>query len=65
MRPIPLLLCFALAVLVNGQNAESPYLDSLWKVYRAAAHNDPDRLLTLHAIVNETPYADPDSAHAR
>ncbi|MBK7751958.1 MAG: tetratricopeptide repeat protein [Flavobacteriales bacterium] len=63
MRPIPLLLCFALAVLVNGQNAESPYLDSLWKVYRAAAHNDPDRLLTLHAIVNETQYDDPDSAH--
>ncbi|MBK8339253.1 MAG: hypothetical protein IPK99_04285 [Flavobacteriales bacterium] len=44
------------------QTSDSPYLDSLWQVYRTPGQDDHERLLLLHEIVDETRYENSDSA---
>jgi len=59
MRPLLSTALLALAALCTGQDH---YLDSLWNVYRTAQLGEEERLLLLHEIVDETRYANTDSA---
>jgi hypothetical protein len=60
MRSPSLALFFVLVIRASAQDI--PYIDSLWQVYRAPGTEAHERLLTLHAIADETRYDDPDSA---